>query len=88
MNTEIIGYLAALLTTSSFLPQVLKVWKSKSANGVSLSMYFVMLTGVIFWGIYGVSIHSNSIIIANSVTAILQITILYFILKSKRSERR
>ncbi len=88
MNIEIIGYLAALLTTSSFLPQVIKVWKTKSVSGVSFTMYFVMLTGVVFWGIYGVFIHSNSIIIANSITALLQVTILYFIWKSKKAERR
>ena len=51
MNYEIIGFIAAILTTSSFLPQLIKVWKTKSSKGVSTLMYFVMLSGVILWGI-------------------------------------
>ena len=53
MDAEIIGFLAAILTTSAFVPQVIKVWKSKSSKGVSVTMYLVMLSGVILWGTYG-----------------------------------
>tara|TARA_B100000767_G_C19778581_1_gene544451 strand:- start:3761 stop:4027 length:267 start_codon:yes stop_codon:yes gene_type:complete len=84
MDIEIIGYVAALLTTSSFLPQVIKVWKSKSSEGVSVTMYMVMLTGVILWGIYGFYIGSISVLLANLVAGILQVMILIIVFRNKR----
>lgn len=88
MNIEIIGYVAAVLTTSSFLPQVIKVWKSKSSKGVSVAMYIVMLTGVILWGIYGYCVGSKSVLMANLVAGILQAMILIIIFKNKRKNPR
>ncbi len=79
MNYEIIGFIAAILTTSSFLPQLIKVWKTKSSKGVSILMYFVMLSGVILWGVYGYLIGSKSVLIANIVAGLLQIVILILI---------
>ena len=83
MDAEIIGFLAAILTTSAFVPQVIKVWKSKSSKGVSVTMYLVMLSGVILWGTYGYLIGSVSVLAANVVTAFLQILILFLIFKNK-----
>tara|TARA_B110000090_G_scaffold25476_1_gene25627 strand:+ start:128 stop:397 length:270 start_codon:yes stop_codon:yes gene_type:complete len=86
MNYEIIGFIAAILTTSSFLPQLIKVWKTKSSKGVSSLMYFVMLSGVILWGVYGYLIGSKSVLIANIVAGLLQIVILILIFKNKNNE--
>ena len=86
MDVEIIGFIAALLTTSAFVPQVLKVWKSKSTKGVSVSMYLVMLLGVFLWGVYGYIIESRSIMIANTVTGFLQLMILVLIFKNKNKD--
>ena len=86
MNNEIIGFIAAILTTSSFLPQLIKVWKTKSSKGVSTLMYFVMLLGVILWGVYGYLIESKSVLIANIVAGLLQIVILILIFKNKNNE--
>ena len=86
MNYEIIGFIAAILTTSSFLPQLIKVWKTKSSKGVSTLMYFVMLSGVILWGAYGYLIGSKSVLIANIVAGLLQIVILILIFKNKNNE--
>lgn len=86
MNYEIIGFIAAILTTSSFLPQLIKVWKTKSSKGVSILMYFVMLSGVILWGVYGYLIGSKSVLIANIVAGLLQIVILILIFKNKNNE--
>lgn len=83
MDAEIIGFLAAILTTSAFVPQVIKVWRSKSSKGVSVTMYLVMLSGVILWGTYGYLIGSISVLAANVVTAFLQILILFLIFKNK-----
>jgi len=86
MDVEIIGFVAALLTTSAFVPQVIKVWKSKSSKGVSVSMYLVLLLGVSLWGVYGYLIDSMSIMIANTVTGFLQLIILVPNLKNKNKD--
>tara|TARA_B100001057_G_scaffold482595_1_gene558213 strand:+ start:16114 stop:16374 length:261 start_codon:yes stop_codon:yes gene_type:complete len=78
---EIIGLSAAFLTTSAFIPQVYKIYKKKNADGISLTMYIILLSGVILWLIYGILIGSLSIILANSITAILQLSIILFKLK-------
>ena len=83
IQIEVIGLIAASLTTSSFLPQVYKIWKLKSSEGVSLSMYLFMLTGVILWFIYGLLIGSISVILANLIAALLQMIIIYYKLKLK-----
>ena len=79
---ELIGIIAAILTTSAFIPQVYKIYKEKKAQGVSLTMYLIMFVGVLLWLVYGVLIGSIAIIIANSVTAILQLFVIIFKLKN------
>ena len=79
---ESIWILAAILTTSAFIPQVYKIYKEKKAQGVSLTMYLIMFVGVLLWLVYGVLIGSIAIIIANSVTAILQLFVIIFKLKN------
>ncbi len=75
---EILGLVAAILTTAAFLPQVYKTWKTKSADSLSVSMLFIFVTGVLCWLIYGFLIHSIPIILANLVTAISGFLLLYF----------
>lgn len=79
---EIVGLSAAFLTTSAFIPQVYKIYKEKNADGISLTMYIILFTGVILWFIYGILIGSLSIIIANGVSALLQLSIIIFKLKN------
>ena len=79
---EIVGLSAAFLTTSAFIPQVYKIYKEKNADGISLTMYIILFTGVILWFIYGILIGSLSIIIANGLTALLQLSIIIFKLKN------
>ena len=79
---ESIGIIAAILTTSAFIPQVYKIYKEKKAQGVSLTMYLIMLVGVLLWLVYGVLIGSIAIILANSVTAVLQLFVIIFKLKN------
>lgn len=79
---EFIGLLAAILTTSAFVPQVYKLYKEKNAQGVSLTMYLIMFTGVLLWLLYGMLIGSIAIIVANSVTAFLQLLVIIFKLKN------
>ena len=82
-NYEIVGLLAALLTTASFVPQVYKTWKSKSADSLSLTMYLVFFVGIILWLLYGIHFESLSMIIANSITAVLSLLLIIFKLRYK-----
>ena len=68
---EYIGSLAGLLTTISFVPQVLKVVRHRETGGISLRMYVAFVLGVILWTIYGFLIGSASIVASNLVTAAL-----------------
>jgi MtN3 and saliva related transmembrane protein len=73
---DYIGYVAALLTTVSFVPQVFKIYRSKSAKDVSLYMFLLFTMGIVLWLIYGLSQKIWPIIIANTVTLVLSLSIL------------
>lgn len=83
-QNEIIGLIAAVCTTFAFIPQVMKVWKTKQTKDLSLRMYSIMFIGIILWLVYGIRIDSFSIIMANVVTATLVGTILVYIIKGKQ----
>lgn len=74
----LIGLLAGTLTTISFVPQVLKTWKTKSAGDLSLGMYSIFCLGSMLWLIYGLIISDIPVIAANAVTLALALTLLYF----------
>jgi len=76
-----LGLLAGALTTVSFLPQLVKVWRSRSAGDISLAMYLIITTGFLLWLLYGVIIASVPVILANAVTLLIAVMIL--ILKIK-----
>ncbi len=78
VNLEIIGIIAAILTTSGFIPQVYKSFKTKNVDGVSITMYIVLLIGMLFWLYYGILINSFSIKLANIVSGILVLTLIVF----------
>ena len=80
-QNEIILLIAAVCTTFAFIPQVMKVWKTKQTKDLSLRMYSIMFIGIILWLVYGIRIDSLSIIMANVVTATLVGTILVYIIK-------
>lgn len=73
-----LGYLAATLTTASFLPQAILTIKTKDTQSLSLSMYTLFTLGVFSWLIYGICIDNNAIIFANAITFILAASILGF----------
>ena len=85
-NIELIGLLAAILTTTAFIPQVYKVIKTKSVKGLSLTTYLIFTTGVLFCLIYGLLKSSISMIIGNGITFLLAFSILYYILKNRNSK--
>lgn len=82
---NLIGYFAAACTTLSFLPQLLRVLKLRSAREISLGMFLVFSFGTGLWLTYGVSIHSWPVIVANAVTLVLSISILVLKLRYDRN---
>ena len=78
---ELIGIFAGVLTTVAFLPQAIKIWRSKSARDVSLSMFVCFCTGVVLWVIYGFMLGAFPVILANVVTLCIAATILVFKLR-------
>lgn len=72
----LLGLTAGTLTTLSFVPQVVKIWKSKSAEDISFGMFTMFSLGILLWVIYGLLIESPPLVIANAVTLILAIAIL------------
>ena len=79
--TSTIGFVAAILTTVSFVPQVLKVWRTRSAKDISLGMYSLFTLGIATWLVYGVLIDSWPVILANIATLILAGSVLVMKLK-------
>jgi MtN3 and saliva related transmembrane protein len=78
-----VGYVAACLTTVSFIPQVLKVWQTRSARDVSLGMYVLFSLGVAMWLLYGLMINAWPVVIANAITLLLAGAVLVMKLKFK-----
>lgn len=78
-----IGLMAAILTTISFLPQVIKTIKTKETKDLSLGMYITFTLGIALWLTYGIIISDLPIILANSVTIILAGIILTLKIKYK-----
>jgi MtN3 and saliva related transmembrane protein len=68
---DLIGYAAALLTTISFVPQVLHTWKSRRTGGLSLGMVTLFTLGVALWLAYGIALGAWPVIAANAVTLAL-----------------
>jgi len=81
----IIGFLAAILTTVSFLPQAIKTIKTKDTSGISLIMYILFSAGILLWLVYGIFIHDLAVILANAVTFVFALIILFYKLKSHSS---
>jgi MtN3 and saliva related transmembrane protein len=78
-----VGFFAAFCTTISFLPQVIKVYKTKSTKDISLYMFLIFTIGTFCWLIYGILESSLPIIIANTITLILSAIILLYKIKFK-----
>ena len=78
-----IGFFAAFCTTVAFLPQAIKVYKTRSTKDISLYMFLIFTVGVLSWLIYGLIINDLPVILANAVTLVLSLFILIYKLKYK-----
>jgi len=68
---EIIGAIAAFLTTTSFLPQAIRTIKTRDTSGISLAMYLMFVVGVAFWLVYGLLLENMVILVSNFITFVL-----------------
>ena len=75
-SVEVLGFLAAVLTTASFVPQVIKIVRERQTQGISLGMYVLFTLGVGLWLVYGVLIGSAPVTIANAIALVLAGTVL------------
>lgn len=81
MNVDLIGSAASALTTMAFIPQVWRVWKTRSARDLSLPMYLIFTLGVVLWLLYGLLLGAMPIIVGNVITLFLAGTVLAMKLK-------
>jgi MtN3 and saliva related transmembrane protein len=81
MSMEWVGYLAAAMTTLSFVPQAVKTIRTRDTRSISLGMYVVFTAGIAMWLVYGIALNSMPMILANIVTFLLSATILGMKLK-------
>ena len=71
-----LGYAAATCTTVAFVPQVVRILRTRSARDISLSTFTIMTLGVLLWLIYGLIIHDRPLVVANGTTFVLSLAIL------------
>ena len=81
--TTVLGLAAASLTTAAFLPQVIKIWRTRKTRDISLGMFLVLCAGIGLWLVYGILRNDFPLILANAVTLVLAGTILVLKLKYK-----
>ncbi len=76
-----IGLIAGGLTTASYIPQVLRILRQRSARDISVWMFLALVTGLLLWAVYGVLIHSFPVIITNIISLLLAAAVI--VLKKK-----
>ncbi len=84
---NMVGTVAAVCTTSALVPQLVRIFRLKTARDISLNMFVFFTVGVSLWLYYGLAIHSVPVIVANSVTLALSIAILVLKIRYDRPGR-
>ena len=80
-SITILGFAAAISTTTSFLPQAIKTIRTKDTSGISLSMYSLFAWGTLLWFLFGLFSHNMPVMIANAVTLLFASIILTYKIK-------
>jgi MtN3 and saliva related transmembrane protein len=80
---QILGMVAGTITSITFLPQVIKIWQTKSAKDLSLMMLLLLIFGVLLWLAYGIIVMDAAIIYTNSMVLTMSLILLYFKLRFK-----
>jgi MtN3 and saliva related transmembrane protein len=77
-NIKILGLLAGPITSITFIPQVLQIWKTKSAKDISILMLSLLIIGVSLWLAYGIIVKDVAIIYTNGMVLAMSLLMLYF----------
>ena len=80
---EIVGHSGAFLSSITFIPQVYKVWQTKSVGDLSLAMMVIVFVSTVFWLVYGAALGLWPVILCNSIISVLSLALIYFKLKFK-----
>ncbi|HDL86698.1 MAG TPA: hypothetical protein ENH11_10325 [Candidatus Acetothermia bacterium] len=75
--TTLVGLVAGALTTSAFLPQALKAWRTRSTHDLSLSTFVMLTAGIVLWLAYGLLLQDPPLVIANAITLVFAAAILW-----------
>jgi len=82
---EIAGHIGAFLSSVTFIPQVYRVWKTRSAKDLSLAMMVIVFTSTIIWLVYGIALNLWPVILANTIICVLSLMLIYFKVTFKQS---
>jgi MtN3 and saliva related transmembrane protein len=82
-GVDILGYSAGFITSLTFLPQVIKTWKEKSAKDISLMMFVIAAVNEVMWIVYGVLIDKPVIILTNAIVLAMSLIMIYLKLRYK-----
>jgi MtN3 and saliva related transmembrane protein len=82
-GVDILGYAAGAITSLTFLPQVIKTWKDKSAKDISLMMFIIAALNEIMWIVYGALLDNWVIILTNAIVLAMSLTMIYLKLHYK-----
>lgn len=77
---DILGFFAGICVTISVIPQILKTWKTKKVKDISLLTFGVLTSGIALWVIYGIFKNDMPIIVTNSISLVLNLVMVYFII--------
>jgi MtN3 and saliva related transmembrane protein len=87
LDVNLLGLVAAFCTTAAFIPQVILIWRQRSASGVSFGMYSAFCFGVFLWLCYGLLIRAWPIAINNAITLVLATSVLVMKWRFERAAR-
>lgn len=86
MNQDIIGYIGGVFSSVSFLPQVIKIWKTKSAKDLSMATLLLLTMNVSLWLVYGITISSTPLWLTNAIVMSMVLMMIYFKIRFKPNE--
>lgn len=75
---ELIGYFGSFLTSITFIPQVYKTWRTRSAGDLSMTMLLIVLLSTVVWMVYAVALMLWPVIVANAIIGLLSLLLIYF----------
>lgn len=81
---ELSGHIGSFLSSVTFIPQVYKTWKTRSAGDLSMTMMLIVFTSTIVWLVYGIALELWPVITANGIICVLSLLLIIFKLSFKK----